>query len=164
MAYEEKTFEKPLELKGGCPACGNDLRRIFSKKKNKHYWACMGPEEACGRFFQDDPRSKKPILNQVSREPVPDVLCSECNSIMELVSGGKFGNFLGCSSESCKNTIDLVDQNGPPTQDNLAPTCPSGHGHMRRRSGRNGQFWGCRKYPECSQTRQLNDVESGEEE
>jgi len=33
--------------------------------------------------------------------------------------------------------------------DYVTPTCPSCGIKMIRRSGRRGEFWGCRKYPRC---------------
>ncbi|MDR0535746.1 MAG: restriction endonuclease [Puniceicoccales bacterium] len=36
--------------------------------------------------------------------------------------------------------------------DHTTPTCPSCDVKMVRRTGRNGEFWGCRSYPRCKQT------------
>lgn len=35
------------------------------------------------------------------------------------------------------------------------PTCPRCSSPMQRRSGRNGQFWGCSQYPRCRGTRNI---------
>lgn len=163
--YQDDMPPKPPEIKCGCPKCGGDLRKIFSKKRDKYYWMCMSATEKCGAFYTSDSQGK-PILHHVEKEPVPDVLCPQCGSVMEMVTGGKFGAFLSCSSDTCKMTIDLIDQSANPTIDNLAPICPTdpNHGHMKRRGGRNGQFWGCRAYPGCTSTRQLNDVGNGEDD
>ena len=38
-------------------------------------------------------------------------------------------------------------------KDTNAPLCPKCNGSMRLRNGKNGQFWGCIKYPDCRGTR-----------
>lgn len=37
-----------------------------------------------------------------------------------------------------------------------SPTCPLCSNPMKRRSGKNGDFWGCMRFPDCRGTRQLN--------
>jgi ssDNA-binding Zn-finger/Zn-ribbon topoisomerase 1 len=71
---------------------------------------------------------------------------------MTRVEGGAHGDFYSCSGyPDCKSTIDLQG-NGE-----LAPLCPADgtHGHMRRRAGKNGVFWSCRR-DGCRATRELD--------
>ena len=39
------------------------------------------------------------------------------------------------------------------------PKCPSCGSDMRIRNGKYGEFWGCSKYPNCTQTVSLDDVD-----
>jgi hypothetical protein len=41
---------------------------------------------------------------------------------------------------------DMQESPPPPVQ---MPDCPKCGAHMALRSGRNGNFWGCTKYPDC---------------
>ena len=40
-----------------------------------------------------------------------------------------------------------------------APLCPAGHGRMVERKGKFGPFFGCRTYPTCSETVDLEDFD-----
>lgn len=135
-----------------CPGCGDTLKRIFSKKKQKHYWVCQNGTDKCGAFYSD--ADGAPVLKHVTRgEPQVDVPCPDCQSPMRLISGGKNGDFYSCSRyPECKSTVD-VDELG-----NMPPMCPTDdeHGPMRRVKGSNGPFYGCRRYPECTATLELS--------
>lgn len=151
--------KKPEIRRGACPACGADLKRVWSQKKQKNYWLCLGPEDQCGAIFSAD-ENGEPRTTLITREPVPDLTCPACgDGSLEYVEGAKYGPFLSCPG--CEATVDLADQNAPPSQENMAPLCPDDpeHGHMKRRAGMNGTFWGCRRYPKCHATRQIEDEE-----
>ncbi|HKJ09002.1 MAG TPA: hypothetical protein VKA76_07945, partial [Gammaproteobacteria bacterium] len=107
--------EEPKVLKKACPRCGDDLKRVYSQKRDRHYWFCQSAEEVCGKIYPDD--DGKPVLKQIEREPVPDILCPECGAIMECVEGAKFGRFMSCSNSDCQCTIDLADQSQDPSPD-----------------------------------------------
>ncbi|WP_082954486.1 topoisomerase DNA-binding C4 zinc finger domain-containing protein [Acidihalobacter prosperus] len=151
---DERT--KPEIRRAACPRCGDDLKRVWSSKKQRFYWLCLNGEDECGAIYSDD--GGEPKTTQITKEAVPDLTCPECGQAsLEYIEGAKFGAFLKCPD--CEATFDLADQSLPPSQENLAPLCPDdeGHGHMKRRSGRNGAFWGCRRFPECRGTRQIED-------
>ena len=139
--------EKPT-----CPKCGTDLKRIFSKKKQKFFWMCMGATETCGAFYPD--ADGKPVLRCIKKgEPEADMPCPSCGSPMRKIVSGGSGDFYSCSKyPKCKGTIDIAPDGS------LPPSCPEDatHGPMRLiRKGRNGPFWGCRVYPECKGTRKF---------
>lgn len=146
-----------------CPKCTWPLDRVWSKKKERYYWFCSQPADeetgqGCGAVFSED-ASGEPILKHVERgEPDPAIKCPECGSAMQLITGGKFGNFWGCSGREetgCKGTLDILDPSDP---HKLPPACPVDrtHGPMRVRAGKNGKFLGCRRFPECNETMELN--------
>lgn len=124
-----------------CPACGAELKKCWSKKKEKDFWFCTAPQESCGEVFQDD--HGKPVLQKMRKgEPDPAMPCPACGKPMQKITGTKNGDFWSCSAyPTCKATIDIVD-------DRLPPVCPEHpeHGHMRLRDGKNGKFFSCSQY------------------
>lgn len=127
-----------------CPKCGGALKKIWSSKRSKHYWACQSAEEVCGSFFPD--AGGTPKLPAKRGPALEDMPCPKCTAPMQKVESS-VGVFYSCSKyPSCDYTIDIS-----PTGE-LAPLCPSGgedHGHMKLRRGKNGQFWSCRSYLAC---------------
>lgn len=146
----------PKLREGACPKCCGTLKRLFSRKKKKFYWFCQTATDECGAIYSD--ADGEPQTTQITRDPVPDLECPACGRGMVYVVGGKYGAFLSCLDRQCGYTIDLRDPSQPSSASNLAPLCPSdpAHGHMRRRKGRNGAFWGCRKFPACRSTREMS--------
>lgn len=141
-----------IERKYNCPACGGDLKQVFSKKKNRHYWVCQNNEETCGKWYAD--KNGAPQLRPVLKgEPDESVKCPGCGSPMQRLTGAAHGDFYSCGRyPECKATVDLQDDGS------LAPPCPENpeHGPMRRRKGANGLFWSCRRYPECTATMEID--------
>lgn len=133
-----------------CAACGDELKRVFSKKKDKHYWVCSNAEEECGKWYSE--KNGVPVLRPVQKgEPDPSVTCPDCSAAMRKVSGSA-GEFFSCSKyPECKSTVDIQEDGS------LAPLCAESaeHGPMRRRKGVNGLFWSCRRYPDCAATQEL---------
>ncbi len=144
-----------------CPQCKARLKRVYSKKREKHYWHCP-PESGCDAWYAD--RDGEPVLRPVRRsEPVDSVECPECHAPMVWVEGGKFGSFWSCSRRQetdCTGTRDCLDPERGAEPTNITPDCPAdeSHGPMRRREGSNGVFLGCRKYPKCDATMEIDDA------
>ncbi len=136
-----------------CPACRDDLKRVFSKKKSRHFWTCQKKE--CGKWYAD--KNGAPQLRPVAKgEPDESVKCPECGVSMQKLTGAAYGDFYSCSRyPECKTTVDLQDDGS------LAPPCPESpeHGPMRRRKGVNGLFWSCRRYPQCTATLEIERVQ-----
>lgn len=135
-----------------CPKCKNELKKIWSSKKQRNYWSCQGATEECGAFFADE--SGKPKFPAKKSAPLDDCPCPACAAPMQKVESTA-GTFYSCSTyPECKYTIDTAPDGA------LAPLCPSDedHGHMKLRSGRNGSFFSCRGWKEhgCDATRELD--------
>jgi ssDNA-binding Zn-finger/Zn-ribbon topoisomerase 1 len=134
-----------------CPDCGDGLKRLYSKKKDRYYWFCQNAQEACGAVFPDD--AGRPNTHRTRKDaPDPSVTCPDCGAPMQLVHA-RTGPFYSCSMyPECRGTVDVTDTG------DLAPLCPDdpNHGPMRRRKGRNGAFWSCRCYPDCAATREID--------
>ena len=86
----------------------------------------------------------------------PRFECPECGAPLR-ERKGRNGAFWGCTGyPECRFTAP--DDGGEPAilseEEKHAHPCPEcGEGHLQRRKGRNGYFWGCDRYPECRCTR-----------
>ncbi len=86
--------------------------------------------------------------------------CPICGSAL-VKRSGKNGDFWGCRAYPECNAI-FDDDNGKPDFDRKvrsarllkegAPKCPKCGGALVKRSGKNGDFWGCSTYPKCTAT------------
>lgn len=141
MMTDEKTYT--------CPNCGDALKKIWSNRRQKNYFACQAAAEACGKFYSE--KNGAPVKPVSKSEPDPGVPCVDCGAPMQKVVGAAHGDFYSCSKyPECKATVDLIDGAFP-------PPCPNDpeHGPMRRRAGKNGPFLSCRRYPQCDATQEL---------
>lgn len=131
-----------------CPACGDELKRVWSNKKQRHYFVCLNASEACGKWYSD--RDGKPVKPVQKGDPDPNVLCPECESPgMVKITGGAHGDFYSCprhKETGCKGTIDILPDG------TLPPLCPNDpeHGPMRlirgEKEGVQFSFLACRRY------------------
>lgn len=99
--------------------------------------------------------------------------CPDCGKSMRRINGPK-GFFWGCTGfqEGCKKTFQ--DEDGKPiteekpkqqAMDGLSFTCPTcKEGKLLHRTGKNGFFWGCNKYPDCKHTQPDDDGKPGTKE
>lgn len=141
---DEKTYT--------CPNCGDELKKIWSNKKQKNYFACQNAGEVCGKFYSE--KNGAPVVPVKKSEPDPQgPACPECGALTQKVVGAAHGDFYSCSKyPQCKATVDLMpDGTFPPA----CPNDPEHHGPMRRRNGKNGPFLSCRRYPQCDATMEL---------
>lgn len=95
-------------------------------------------------------------IHDVHIEGVETFRCPQCGSALRRIKG-KTGYFWGCSGyPECK--VSLPDVNGKPGERSAfraVPSdfpCPECGKPLVKRNGRNGPFWGCSGYPECSTT------------
>lgn len=126
-----------------CPCCDSGtLSRWYSAKRRRYYWHCA----ECDTWRPDHggaPGTPAP------RERAQDVQCWHCGSDhVDMIHSPRTGSYHECAS--CRETWDPD-----------APMCPDDpeYGPMRRRKGRNGGFFGCRRYPMCVATRSINETE-----
>ncbi|MCX6060640.1 MAG: topoisomerase DNA-binding C4 zinc finger domain-containing protein, partial [Campylobacterales bacterium] len=85
--------------------------------------------------------------------------CPQCGSEL-LLRSGRFGEFIACSGfPKCKYTEQTEESQkaNPTTPDELSEEkCEKCGSAMVIKSGRNGQFLACSSYPECKNTKTLN--------
>ncbi len=85
--------------------------------------------------------------------------CPQCGSEL-LLRSGRFGEFIACSGfPKCKYTeqTEAAQKANPTTGDEASSeVCEKCGSAMVVKSGRNGQFLACSAYPECKNTKTLN--------
>ncbi len=70
-----------------------------------------------------------------------------------IVSGEKrLEGFLEGVQKKISELVQDGIESGPLTLNHTEHECPSCQSPLRKRSGQNGAFWGCRAYPECKTT------------
>ncbi len=90
-----------------------------------------------------------------------DIICDKCGARM-IVKSGRFGKFAACPNyPKCKNTVKL-DKNGKPVvkKETAEPektdmVCEKCGGAMVIRHGRYGDFYSCSNFPECKNTKPI---------
>jgi DNA topoisomerase-1 len=88
-----------------------------------------------------------------------DIKCDKCGAPMA-VKSGRTGEFLACTNyPECKNPKSFIrDEEGHvriKPEEVADEPCPKCGGEMVVKSGRFGEFFACRNYPECKSTRQI---------
>ncbi|MFT6093220.1 MAG: ssDNA-binding Zn-finger/Zn-ribbon topoisomerase 1 [Pseudohongiellaceae bacterium] len=123
-----------------CPSCKSPLRALVGK---------MGPFWGCSAF-----PDCKTTLNDVDGKPTTAIneeyRCPICTR--RLVKSDRGYWFCSGYSKGCK--ITLEDESGVPKAAFRCRECGS---LLTKRKGKNGFFWGCSEYPECSIT--YNDLD-----
>ncbi|MFP3869772.1 MAG: type I DNA topoisomerase [Syntrophobacteria bacterium] len=113
------------------------------------------------RFHKAVGRAQAEMLN-VKRDGVPtDIDCDKCGRKMH-IRWGKNGLFLSCSGyPECKNSTNFVrDSKGNiqvATDGEVQGTCELCGREMVVKKGRFGPFLACTGYPECKNTRSIQD-------
>jgi DNA topoisomerase-1 len=147
--------EGMLSLKGvgfatdlACPECGQTLH--IKVGKNGPFLACSGyPACTYSRdYLRDEKGRVKPV--EPSAETLTDKACPKCGKPM-VIKRGRYGEFLACSGyPACKQTESLANGGGRATGIGCpAPGC--GGELVERKSKRGKVFYGCSRFPECTE-------------
>jgi DNA topoisomerase-1 len=113
-----------------------------------------------GPFETDLEKARKQMRNIKAEETPTDIVCEKCGSAM-VIKWGRNGRFIACSNyPACKNTKNFVqDENGKINKVESEVTdivCSECGDKMVVKRGRFGSFLGCRRYPECRNTKPLS--------
>ena len=118
-----------------CPNCGKPMV-VRTSRFNTQFLGCSGYPE-CKTIMSLDgelPNAQEPEKSEEK--------CEKCNSEM-VIKNGRYGKYLECTNESCKNRKSIVISSGI-----KCPNC--GKGELVQRKSRFGKiFWGCNNYPDC---------------
>jgi len=111
-------------------------------------------------FMEKIAEGKEKIKSQKLAKPLGRE-CPKCGEEL-LLRGGRYGNFIACSGfPKCKYT-EQVEEDGEtaagPDAEKTDEKCDKCGSEMVIKNGRNGKFLACSAYPECKNTKPLDDV------
>ncbi len=138
-----------LRQKRRCQKCGTAMESYLIDEKRKLHICgnnpdCDGFEVEAGEF-------------KIKGYDGPVIECDKCGEDMQLKSG-RFGKYMGCTSETCKNTRKLL-RNGevaPPKVDPIDMphlACEKTDDHYVLRDGAAGIFLAASQFPKHRETR-----------
>lgn len=131
-----------------CPECGATMDAFLIDKNNKLYICSNAP--VCSGFIREQgDYSDDPALG-------PVVTCEKCGHDMVL-KDGRFGKYMQCTNEECKNTRKIL-KNGevaPPREDPVdlpELPCKTEGSHYVLRHGAMGLFLAANNFPAVRET------------
>lgn len=131
-----------------CPECGSTMDAFLIDKHNKLYICSNAP--VCQGFIRESGDfSDSPALG-------PVIECEKCGHDMVL-KDGRFGKYMLCTNEECKNTRKIL-KNGevaPPTEDPVdlpEVPCKAEGAHYVLRHGAMGLFLAANTFPAVRET------------
>lgn len=138
-----------------CPAC-NDGSQMVRKIANKEVFLGCVNWPKCGHTFSIGTDGKF-----IAKEVETGIPCPDCSNVL-IKRNGKFGEFWSCSAYPTCNWKGKLNKDGEPVMSGGAQTtdqeCPDCKTNMLvKRAGKYGDFLGCKGYPTCSFTAQLDD-------
>ncbi|MCE0496270.1 type I DNA topoisomerase [Vibrio salinus] len=146
---EEDVETAALRAKKRCPICGTAMDAYLIDEKRKLHVCgnnpnCDGYEVEFGEF-------------KVKGYDGPVVECDKCGADMVL-KNGRFGKYMGCTNEECKNTRKIL-KNGevaPPKEDPVhfpELPCSNSDAYFVLRDGASGLFMAASNFPKSRETR-----------
>ena len=110
-------------------------------------------------FMDKIAEGKEKIVSQKLAKPLGRN-CPKCGEEL-LLRGGRYGNFIACSGfPKCKYT-EQVEEDGEtaagPDAEKTDEKCDKCGSEMVIKNGRNGKFLACSSYPDCKNTKPLDD-------
>jgi DNA topoisomerase-1 len=146
---EEDVETAELRDKKRCPICETAMDAYLIDESRKLH--------VCG----NNPNCEGYVVEQGEFKPKgydgPIVECDKCGSDMVL-KNGRFGKYMGCTSESCKNTRKIL-RNGdvaPPKEDPIhfpELLCQNSDAYFVLRDGASGLFMAASNFPKSRETR-----------
>lgn len=114
--------------------------------------------------FKSDLDTAKVEMRDVKKQEIPtDIVCDSCGNML-VIKWGKNGEFLACSNyPDCKNTSEFV-RNAEGKPEIAKPevsdvSCEKCGNPFIVKSGRFGKFLACSNYPDCKNTRPMEETE-----
>jgi len=122
-----------------CPSCKKPLRR--KNGKLGPFWSCTGYPDC--HVTMDD------VDGRPSTDPDEHYCCPVCTRRMIRIEHESGKTVWMCTGSSRGCNVVLQDDHGRPETAFRCQSC----GHLLvKRHGKYGVFWGCSRYPECTQT------------
>ncbi|ORT50087.1 DNA topoisomerase I [Vibrio sp. qd031] len=146
---EEDVETAALRAKKRCPVCETAMDGYLIDDKRKLHVCGNNPN--CEGYVVEKGEFK------VKGYDGPVVECDKCGSDMVL-KNGRFGKYMGCSNEECKNTRKIL-RNGevaPPKEDPVhfpELPCENSDAYFVLRDGASGLFMAASNFPKSRETR-----------
>ncbi|GAA5646728.1 type I DNA topoisomerase [Vibrio proteolyticus] len=146
---EEDVETAALRAKKRCPICETAMDAYLIDDKRKLHVCGNNPN--CDGYLVEHGEYK------VKGYDGPVVECDKCGSDMVL-KNGRFGKYMDCTSESCKNTRKIL-RNGevaPPKEDPVhfpELPCENSDAYFVLRDGASGLFMAAHNFPKSRETR-----------
>lgn len=146
---EEDVETAALRAKKRCPICETAMDAYLIDDKRKLHVCGNNPN--CDGYIVEKGEFK------VKGYDGPVVECDKCGSDMVL-KNGRFGKYMDCTSETCKNTRKIL-KNGevaPPKEDPVhfpELPCENSDAYFVLRDGASGLFFAASNFPKSRETR-----------
>jgi DNA topoisomerase-1 len=146
---EEDVETAALRAKKRCPICETAMDAYLIDDKRKMHVCGNNPN--CEGYIVEHGEFK------VKGYDGPVVECDKCGSDMVL-KNGRFGKYMDCTSETCKNTRKIL-KNGevaPPKEDPVhfpELPCENSDAYFVLRDGASGLFMAASNFPKSRETR-----------
>ncbi len=146
---EEDVETAALRAKKRCPICETAMDAYLIDDKRKLHVCGNNPN--CDGYVVEKGEFK------VKGYDGPTVECDKCSSEMVL-KNGRFGKYMGCTNEECKNTRKIL-KNGeiaPPKEDPVhfpELPCENSDAYFVLRDGASGLFMAASNFPKSRETR-----------
>ncbi|MGC9404217.1 MULTISPECIES: type I DNA topoisomerase [Vibrio] len=146
---EEDVETEALRAKKRCPICETAMDAYLIDEKRKMHVCGNNPN--CDGYVVEYGEFK------VKGYDGPLVECDKCSSDMVL-KNGRFGKYMDCTSETCKNTRKIL-RNGevaPPKEDPVhlpELPCENSDAYFVLRDGASGLFMAASNFPKSRETR-----------
>ncbi|MGN8852903.1 type I DNA topoisomerase [Anaerobiospirillum succiniciproducens] len=152
IEMDEATEAKLLLKSKRCPKCGATMDAYLIDKNHKLYLCSNAP--GCDGYI----REEGDYSQEAEAALGPTVECEKCGGTMVL-KDGRFGKYMQCTNEECKNTRKIL-KNGevaPPREDAVdlpELTCEENKdSHYVLRDGASGIFLAAHNFPKVRETR-----------
>ncbi|MGF1714227.1 type I DNA topoisomerase [Photobacterium chitinilyticum] len=147
---EEDVETAALRAKKRCPKCDTAMDAYLIDQERKLH--VCGNNPGCDGYIVEKGEFK------LKGYEGPVIECDKCGSDMEL-KNGRFGKYMGCTSEECKNTRKIL-KNGevaPPKEDPVhlpeLPCSQDPDAYFVLRDGASGLFMAASTFPKSRETR-----------
>lgn len=151
MLETEDAETENLRHKRRCPICGSVMDGYVIDTNRKLHICSDNP--MCEGYLIEEGQFK------IKGTTGPVIACDRCGSDMVFKSG-RFGNYMSCTNEECKNTRKIL-KNGeiaPPKEQPIDfddMLCSDGKSHFVLRDGLSGIFLASNAFPKVRETRQV---------
>ncbi|MGP1958780.1 MAG: type I DNA topoisomerase [Arsenophonus sp. NC-CH8-MAG3] len=146
---EEDVETYALRARRRCLKCYTAMDSYIFDNKHKLY--ICGNNPACNGYEVEEGEFRIIGYNR------PVIECDKCNSEMHL-KNGRFGKYMGCINETCKNTRKVLKSGevSPPKEDPIPLpelVCEKSNSYFVLRDGAAGIFLAANSFPKSRETR-----------